>query len=70
MKVEVVLKKFKRVQGDWLSQHEQLEKQSTALTIQGNEIQKHNDANTRIISTLVELQYMRQSLDLQDEFDR
>jgi hypothetical protein len=26
------------VQGDWLSQHEQLEKQSAALKIQGNEI--------------------------------
>ncbi len=69
-KVSIVVAKFKRLTGDWLKISDKLERQSEDLTIQSKLMQEGHDQQIRVISTLVEIELMQQSLDLQDEIDR
>lgn len=69
-KVQIVVAKFKRLTGDWLKISDRLDRQSEDLTIQSKLMQEGHDQQIRVISTLVEIEMMQQSLDLQDEIDR
>lgn len=69
-KVEMVIKKFKRLHADWLKLSARLEQQSDEIAVQARSMTEDHDAQTKIISTLVEMEFMQQALDLQDEHDR
>lgn len=57
-RVDVIKKKFVRIQSDWAHTCERLEVMTKKMDVQGKLLQDDNDGLTRIISTLVELQYM------------
>ena len=68
--VQTVLTKFKRLQGDWLIRKEKFDQESSRNSLLTDAIRFEQMVQSKAISTLVELEFIQQSLDFQDEFDK
>lgn len=70
IKIETCLKKFKRLTCDWLVMKELMDLKSAELAELGQRILDDSNQQMHVISTIVELQYMHNAMDLQEEHDR
>ena len=68
--VETVQSKFKRIGSDWIKIKDAIEVQSKKIKMRQELMTKDHEVFSRIICSLVELEYIQQSLDNQDELDK
>ena len=61
--VQTVLTKFKRLQGDWLIRKEKFDQESQRSSLLSDAIRFEQMVQSKAISTLVELEFIQQSLD-------
>ena len=62
--------KFKRLQGDWFVAKSMLDQDTQKMQLLSDSIRFEQMIQSTAISTLVELEFIQQSLDFQDEFDK